>query len=126
MLGTVISSREIWWELEHNDTLGLYSGTLTVFVSGALGLLLIVIASLFLAMPNSKGFWVLYLSALVTLGGIHFPGQAPLSYIPFLSFLRGPSLALLSLAGNILTLLVLVALHLNIHREAKRTNCPNK
>ena len=117
------SSRDFWWEVDNTDP-GLYSPNLVELLAGGIGLVCLLAGALLLAMPNRKGFWAIYLSAIVTFAGLHFPGRAPLSYIPFLSFIKQPDIFLL--AGNAVIIVVLVVLHVSMYRETKKrapTNC---
>jgi hypothetical protein len=120
------SSRDFWWQIDNTDSLGLYSTHLIEVLAGGIGLVCLLAGALLLAMPNRKGFWAIYLSAIVTFAGLHFPGRAPLSYIPFLSFIMQPGNCLFLLAGNAVVIVVLVVLHVSMYRETKKrapTNC---
>jgi hypothetical protein len=119
------SSRDFWWQIDNTDSLGLYSTHLIELLAGGIGLVCLLAGALLLAMPNRKGFWAIYLSAIVTFGGFLFPGRAPLSYIPFLSFGKEPYRYLLPMAGNILTILALICLHVLTHIENTKRS-PNK
>ncbi|MCF7855677.1 MAG: hypothetical protein K9N51_12825 [Candidatus Pacebacteria bacterium] len=123
-LAALVSSRDVWWEIDNTESIGLYSRNLLEILVGVAGILLLAMGSLLLAMQNPKGFWIIYLSAVITFAGLHFPGRAPLSYIPFLSFTNEPYKYLLPLAGNTLTIFGLIFLQLSAHRDNNKS--PNK
>ena len=124
-LAALASSREFWWQIDNTDSLGLYSTHLIELLSGGIGIVFLIAGALLLAMPSPKGFWAIYLSVIITFGGLLFPGRAPLSYIPFLSFGKVPYRYLLPMAGNILTILALICLHVLTHIENTKRS-PNK
>jgi hypothetical protein len=101
-----------------DTTFGFYSGPLPEFISSSVGLLVLIVGAQFLAYPDRRGFWIIYIAWVITLGGFVSPGPSPLSFFPGLAFIRWPAEGLLAMTGNVVVIITLVATHIGLVRHS--------